>query len=556
MIPTPEPGSIPVSGGKGSVLKAVAISLALSLAGATQREVVGSVAKTIGKGLFFPFKKTWEFIFPGSDIGESDEVEKMVPKLDPTPLPNVKLENYIGEEGSVKNSNVVKRMIKQYTHPEHYPKKNRAFLFSGEPGNGKTYLAECIAGECKEKGLNPTFYAFGNDKAKNPFVGMSSKIMTKMMKRVRQAGATPWYRKVLRKVFGQPIDDTDPWYRKIFRRTWQRPIEKEIGILFLDEFDSMALERKKDDKAGNTNLALITTLLRELDNNNPLNKNKKTLVLCATNREELIDGAIKRPGRLKIVRFHNPIEAERNEHLQGFIAEKANEGEIFEQEANDFITNHMWKDRHTGDFSIARLKDVIEEAADFRADRAAESEVPRNQLEITLEDLKSAIRETLVDKGCDNETIETRIDRIDIDAAGEEALRQAQDETEEGGAEPDQEKTSKLEEEITIDEKTETSEVFEQSRPNNKKEIFKEMLSAQGSQPRKKLPVQNEETMNKAIIAEVLGQKTAEKKEMNKKEATPNQKLLSKLEKQVIIPDKTASQTKILKQKKLRMKIV
>ena len=81
-------------------------------------------------------------------------------------------------------------------------------------------------------------------------------------------------------------------------------------VLFFDEFDSLVPERGLGDNSQATE-RVISQFLTELDG---LEELKGVLVLAATNRKDLIDSAILRPGRFDfILDFPMPDEKARQE---------------------------------------------------------------------------------------------------------------------------------------------------------------------------------------------------------------------------------------------------
>ena len=84
-------------------------------------------------------------------------------------------------------------------------------------------------------------------------------------------------------------------------------------VLFIDECESICM--KRDEKSQNYENRVVNTLLCELDG---VGSNRDGInVICATNRPELIDSALLRPGRLeKAIKIDLPNETERFEILK------------------------------------------------------------------------------------------------------------------------------------------------------------------------------------------------------------------------------------------------
>lgn len=76
------------------------------------------------------------------------------------------------------------------------------------------------------------------------------------------------------------------------------------SILFLDEFDAIGTDR---DSGPHSGLNLVTTLLNEMDGIVEL---KDVFVLAATNRPDVIDRALTRPGRFDQTLYIGPPDFE------------------------------------------------------------------------------------------------------------------------------------------------------------------------------------------------------------------------------------------------------
>jgi len=172
---------------------------------------------------------------------------------------------------------VVKTQIKQAVlWPLQYPedfkrmgvKPPRGVLLYGPPGCCKTMLAKAVA---TESSMN--FIAI-----KGP------------------------------ELFSKYVGDTEKALRDIFRRART----SAPCVVFIDELDSMATKREGTDTGVNERV--LCTLLNELDGIEVLND---VLVLGATNRPEMIDKALIRPGRMdRLIYISPPDLAARKEILE------------------------------------------------------------------------------------------------------------------------------------------------------------------------------------------------------------------------------------------------
>lgn len=158
-----------------------------------------------------------------------------------------------------------------FNHPEVFRhlgiKPHSGILLYGPPGNGKTMLAKAIANS-----LRAGFYLVNGPE-------LSSK----------------WF------------GETEANIRKMFASART----KERAVIYFDEIDAIARSRSGDDAdGGRYDSKVLGQLLTEMDG--VTRSDRKILVIGSTNRIDVLDQAILRPGRLD---FHllvpNPDEAGR-----------------------------------------------------------------------------------------------------------------------------------------------------------------------------------------------------------------------------------------------------
>ncbi len=139
-------------------------------------------------------------------------------------------------------------------------------LLYGPPGTGKTLLARALAGES-----DVNFVSVAGPELLDKYVGESEKAVREVFDRARQAAP---------------------------------------AIIFLDEIDAVAGVRGEASEASER---VVSQLLTELDG---LADNPQLVVLAATNRRDVLDPALLRPGRLEEhLEIPNPDEAARREIL-------------------------------------------------------------------------------------------------------------------------------------------------------------------------------------------------------------------------------------------------
>jgi transitional endoplasmic reticulum ATPase len=101
----------------------------------------------------------------------------------------------------------------------------------------------------------------------------------------------------------------DKWVgasEKAVRELFRRARDSAPSLVFLDEIDALAPRRGQSSDSGVTD-RVVAALLTELDGINPL---RDVVVLGATNRPDLIDPALLRPGRLEKLVFVEPPDAD------------------------------------------------------------------------------------------------------------------------------------------------------------------------------------------------------------------------------------------------------
>ncbi|NWZ66257.1 SPAT5 protein, partial [Acrocephalus arundinaceus] len=156
-------------------------------------------------------------------------------------------------------------------HPESFIRMGiqppKGVLLYGPPGCSKTMIAKALA---HESGLN--FLAVKGPELMSKYVGESERAV-----------------------------------REIFRKA--RAVSP--SLLFFDEIDALAVERGNSSGAGNVADRVLAQLLTEMDGIEQL---KDVTILAATNRPDMIDKALLRPGRIdRIIYVPLPDAATRKE---------------------------------------------------------------------------------------------------------------------------------------------------------------------------------------------------------------------------------------------------
>ena len=180
----------------------------------------------------------------------------------------------------------VMEFVKFLQNPEKYEKLGakipRGAILSGPPGTGKTLLAKATAGEA-----GVPFYSVSGSEFVEMFVGVGASRVRDLFKTAR---------------------------------------ENAPSIVFVDEIDAIGKQRSKGNATG-ANDERETTLNQLLVEMDGFDTTDHVVVLAGTNRPDILDKALMRPGRFdRHVHIDNPELQGRKEifevHLQKITLEK------------------------------------------------------------------------------------------------------------------------------------------------------------------------------------------------------------------------------------------
>ncbi len=150
---------------------------------------------------------------------------------------------------------------KVFEHMNARPPKG--ILLYGPPGTGKTMLAKAVATESEAN-----FIAVKGPEFLNKWVGESEKAVRETFRKARQASPC---------------------------------------VIFMDEIDSIAPERGSGNGDSNVTERVISQMLTEMDGLESLND---VVVIAATNRPDIMDPALLRPGRFDKSIYIGPPDKE------------------------------------------------------------------------------------------------------------------------------------------------------------------------------------------------------------------------------------------------------
>ena len=225
--------------------------------------------------------------------------------------------------------------------PERFQKMGakipKGILLCGKPGTGKTLIARAIAGE-----------------ANVPFISMSGSEFIEMFAGL---GASR--------------------VRKLFEKA------KKLApcIIFIDEIDAIGSRRTNASGAESENNQTLNQLLVEMDG---FETNDTIIVLAATNRPEMLDKALLRPGRFdRQITIAPPDLRGREEILKIYSKDKKFSSEI---DLKDIAED-------TAGFTGAELSNVLNEAAIIATVNKHE-EIKRSDLEDAVKKVTVGLQKT------------------------------------------------------------------------------------------------------------------------------------------------------------------
>ena len=157
----------------------------------------------------------------------------------------------------------------------------KGILLYGPPGCGKTLIAKAVANSLSQKVAELT----GNRNVRSYFLNIKGP-----------------------ELLNKYVGETERQIRVVFQRAREKAEEGVPVIIFFDEMDSL-FRTRGTGISSDMESTIVPQLLAEIDGVESL---RDVIVIGATNREDLIDPAILRPGRLDVkIKIERPDETPR-----------------------------------------------------------------------------------------------------------------------------------------------------------------------------------------------------------------------------------------------------
>jgi proteasome-associated ATPase len=159
--------------------------------------------------------------------------------------------------------------LHQELFAEHRLPAPKGILLYGPPGCGKTLIAKAVANSLAKKVADK----IGEGKGRSYFINIKGP-----------------------ELLNKYVGETERQIRMVFQRAREKSEEGWPVIVFFDEMDSM-FRTRGSGISSDMESTIVPQLLAEIDGVEGL---RNVIVIGATNREDLIDPAILRPGRLDV----------------------------------------------------------------------------------------------------------------------------------------------------------------------------------------------------------------------------------------------------------------
>ncbi|MDB6034364.1 MAG: spoVK [Verrucomicrobiales bacterium] len=307
-------------------------------------------------------------------IGTAKRLDRTLSRVEPIPWSNIggQEEAVQAIRDSIELPFLHAHLFRRFNHP--VPK---GFLLFGPPGCGKTLLGKATAHNLRLQIKEET----GEDRPEF-FLNVKGPEVLNM-----------W------------LGESERQVRDLFAQCREKAAEGHLAFLFIDEAESILGTRSAHRMGSNILSTLVPMFCTEMDGIEPL---QNVVVIIASNRADLIDPAILRPGRIdRKIRVRRPDKGAAREIYKIYLndtlplaesrddlLETVVEAHYGKSEMNRFLEITYRSGRHDylhrGDLaSGAIIAAIVERAKEYAIKRSIEL---KNESPITREDLLSALK--------------------------------------------------------------------------------------------------------------------------------------------------------------------
>ena len=240
------------------------------------------------------------------------------------PQISMRFENYRGQPDLLEHAKSTVRILQGVKEFElRGGEMPKGLLLAGRPGTGKTFLAACIAAEA-----NLPFIYIDASSIRGMFMGMTEMMVMKLFRDARGLA-----------------------------RKYAEKGKRGACIVFMDEIDSIGISRSGNQGGAGMGMGMgffggtngLNTLLNQMDSlgefvedrwsrkilrwlgiiRGPVTNKPLVFVIGATNRPEVLDAALTRPGRLdRSLEVYTPDAEGRRDIIQHYLSQKAHDASI------------------------------------------------------------------------------------------------------------------------------------------------------------------------------------------------------------------------------------
>lgn len=204
---------------------------------------------------------------------------------------------------------------------------------------------------------------------------------------------------ILNKFVGQSEENIRNLFKEAEEEYRAKKEKSQLHIIIFDEIDAICKSRGTGTSSGIGD-QIVNQLLSKMDGVDSLDN---VLIIGITNRFDLIDSALLRPGRFEI-------------HLEISLPDEKSRLEILNVHTKKMASNHILENvdleeiaRLTRNYTGAELAAVVKSAVSFPLERKVEKEktcqniMPQDEFKVRIEDFLQAIKEVTPSFGVNGE---------------------------------------------------------------------------------------------------------------------------------------------------------